>query len=479
VRSRDPWQVLRRRWATVAVGTLLGLALGALHTLTATVTYRADASVFFSLTAGNSAADLVQGSTYAQNQVESFARLATTPAVLQPVVDELGLDESVADLAGQVDAAVPVGTVIVEVGVTDASPQRSARIANAVVASLTTVVEKIAPKDDEGEPTVLGTTVAPAEVPTSAASPDVLLGLAAGLVAGLVAGFGLGWLRESLDTRIRDADVLAEVTDRPVIGSVGVWSKTSGQVIVARAPHSPQAESFRQLRTNLQFLEVADEGSAGRSAASAVIAVTSSLAAEGKSTTATNLAVALAETGARVLLVDADLRRPSIATALGIEGSAGLTTVLSGRADVEDVVQEWGTHGLDVLASGVVPPNPAELLGSPAMHRLLQQLRRTYDYVVVDTAPLLPVTDAAVLSRMVDGTIVVADAGRVRRGQVAQALATLGQVSGRVLGVVLNRVRRDESSYEYRYDAGSASATEPVTASPESRVRNSGLPVGR
>jgi tyrosine-protein kinase len=127
----------------------------------------------------------------------------------------------------------------------------------------------------------------------------------------------------------------------------------------------------------------------------------------------------------------------------------------------------------------VVPPNPAELLGSPAMHRLLQQLRRTYDYVVVDTAPLLPVTDAAVLSRMVDGTIVVADAGRVRRGQVAQALATLEQVSGRVLGVVLNRVRRDESSYEYRYDAGSASATEPVAASPESQVRNSGLPVGR
>jgi polysaccharide biosynthesis transport protein len=479
VKNRGPWNVLRRRWATVVVGTLVGLSLGAAYTWTATVTYRAEASVFFSLTAGNSAADLVQGSTYAQNQVESFARLATTPAVLQPVVDDLRLDETVGELAGQIDAAVPVGTVIVAVGVTDESPRRSAQLANAVVASLTTVVEKIAPKDDDGKPTVLGTTVAPAETPTSAASPDVPLGLAAGLLGGLVAGFGLAWLRELLDTRIRDAEVLAEVTDRPLIGSVGAWSRSSGQVIVARAPHSPQAESFRQLRTNLQFLRVADEASGGRPAGAAVVAVTSSLAAEGKSTTASNLAVALAETGARVLLVDADLRRPSIATALGIEGSVGLTTVLSGQAEVADVVQEWGTNGLDVLASGPVPPNPAELLGSPAMHRLVQELRRTYDYVVVDTAPLLPVTDAAVLSRVVDGTILVADAGRVRRGQVAQALANLEQVSGRVLGVVLNRIQRDETSYEYRYDGAAATQGSSVPAPREPRVRDTGLPVGR
>lgn len=479
MKSRSPWQVLRRQWASVLIGALVGLLLGGLYALTAPVTYRAQASVFFSLTAGHSAADLVQGSTYAQNQVESFARLATTPAVLQPVVDRLGLRESAADLAGKVDASVPVGTVIVGVGVTDASPQRSAQLANAVIDSLTTVVEKIAPKDDGGKPTVHGTTVAPAEVPTAAASPDVPLGLAAGLVAGLVAGLAVAWLREALDTRIRDAAVVAEVTDQPLIGTVGEWSTSAGAVIVAQAPHSPQAESFRQLRTNLQFLQVADESSARDHAGAAVVAITSSLAAEGKSTTASNLAAALAETGGRVLLVDADLRRPSIATALRIEGSAGLTTVLSGQADVADVVQEWGTHGLDVLASGPVPPNPAELLGSPAMRRLVQELRRTYDYVVIDTAPILPVTDAAVLSRVVDGTIVVAHAGRVRRGQLAQALANLGQVSGRVLGIVLNRIEREESSYDYRYAApGDEAGT--LTAAPQPpKVRDRRLPVGR
>jgi succinoglycan biosynthesis transport protein ExoP len=475
VRTRGPWQVLRRRWPVVVAGALLGLLVGGGYAATAPVTYRTQASVFFSLKAGGSASDLVQGSTYAQNQVESFAKLATTPAVLQPVIDELSLDESTTDLAAQVDASVPVGTVIIDVGVTDGSAERAARLANAIAGSLTTVVEGIAPKDDDGKSTVAGTTVAPAGVPSTTASPNVPLDVAAGLVAGLLVGFGLAWLWEAVDTRVRDAEAVADVTDRPLLGAVGAWSRGSGRVVVAASPHSPHAEGFRQLRTNLQFLDAADD-IATRSGGT-VVAVTSSLAAEGKSTTSSNLAAALAETGARVLLVDADLRRPSIAEALGIEGSAGLTTVLAGQADVADVVQEWGSHGLHVLASGPVPPNPAELLGSPVMRRLVAELRRSYDHVVIDTAPLLPVADAAVVSRLVDGTVLVVHAGRVRRGQVAQALANLDRVSGRVLGVVLNRVKRDESSYEYRYGESPRQDTAAAPVDP-SRSGASSLPVG-
>ena len=475
MRTRGPWQVLRRRWPVIVVGALLGLLVGAGYAATAPVTYRTQASVFFSLTAGSSASDLVQGSTYAQNQVESFATLATTPAVLEPVIRELALDESAADLAAQVDASVPVGTVIVDVGVTDGAAERAARLANAIAGALTTVVEGIAPKNDDGKPTVTGTTVAPAVVPSATASPNVPLDVAAGLVAGLLVGFGLAWLREAMDTRVRDAEALADVTDLPLLGTVGAWSRGSGRVVVAAAPHSPHAESFRQLRTNLQFLDAADAPGTGRGAS--VVAVASSLAAEGKSTTASNLAAALAETGARVLLVDADLRRPSIAEALGIEGSAGLTTVLAGQADTADVVQEWGSHGLHVLASGPVPPNPAELLGSPVMRRLVAELRRGYDHVVIDTAPLLPVADAAVVSRLVDGTIVVVHAGRVRRGQVTQALGNLDRVSGRVLGVVLNRIKRDESSYEYRYGEGPRERVAPAPAAP-ARGGAARLPVG-
>jgi polysaccharide biosynthesis transport protein len=448
--SPTPMRVVRRRWRSIVVMAMVGLLGGLAYVLAAPVTHRATASAFFSLTAGNSAADLVQGSTYTQNQVDSFALLATTPAVLQPVIDDLDLRTTPRALARQVEATVPVGTVIVEVAASDASPQRSARLADAVLASLSRVVEDIAPQDADGRPTVVATTVAPAQVPTAAASPDVPLSFAVALLAGLATGAGLAWGREALDTRVRDADVLGEVTDRPLIGTVGAWTANGGgRVVVAAAPHSPPAEAFRKLRTNLQFLQVADASPAGGPPRASVLAVTSSLPAEGKSTVSGNLAVALAETGARVLLVDADLRRPAVADLLGVEGGVGLTTVLAGAARVEEVVQDWGSKQLQVLASGPVPPNPAELLGSPAMRGLLEDLRGRYDHVVIDTAPLLPVADAAVLSRLVDGTVLVAQAGRVRRAELARALGNLDQVSARVLGVVLNRVRREESSYSY------------------------------
>lgn len=474
--TRGPLQVLRRRWIEIVTVTLIGVLGGLAYAWTAPVTYRSTAGTFFSLVSGSSASDLVQGSTYAQNQVESFAQLAVTPEVLQPVVARLRLPESPAELARKVEVTVPTSTVIVEVTVTDGSAERSAVLANAVVSSLSDVVERIAPQDRAGNATVVATTVAPAEVPAAPASPDVPLALAAGLVAGLLAGLGLGWLREALDTRVRDAEVVAELTDLPVLGSVPAWPADTGRVVVAAAPYSQAAESFRQLRTNLQFLRVAGAHATADSAGAHVLAVTSSLSGEGKSTISANLATTLAETGARVLLVDADLRRPTVAGVLGIEGGVGLTTVLAGQADLEDVVQEWGAAGLAVLPSGPVPPNPAELLSSPAMRSLLGHLRARYDHVVIDTTPVLPVADACVLSRIVDGVVVVANTRRVRRRHLSQGLGDLAQVSARVLGVVLNQVRRDEESYSYgRTDAG----TEPAAADvPAPRGRSGDAPAG-
>ena len=456
--TRDPLRVLRRRWTTVLATTVVGLLGGLAYAWTAPVTYQSTSAAFLSLVSGSSASDLVQGSTYAQNQVESFAQLARTPEVLQPVLDRLDLPQTPAELARQVEVTVPTSTVIVEVTVTDGSAERSATLADAVISSLSDVVERIAPEDELGNPTVVATTVAPAEVPAGPASPNVPLVLAAGLVVGLLAGLGLAWLRESLDTRVRDAEVLAELTDLPLVGSIPAWPESAGRVVVAAAPYSPAAESFRQLRTNLQFLRVAEGGTPGDRRGAHVLAVTSSLSGEGKSTVSANLATTLAETGARVLLVDADLRRPAVARVLGIEGGVGLTTVLAGEADVDDVVQEWGGSGLAVLPSGAVPPNPAELLSSPAMRRLVSELRTRYEYVVVDTPPVLPVADASVLSRVVDGMVVVANARRVRRRQLTQGLGDLSRVSAHVLGVVLNQVRRDEESYSYgrtAVDAGS------------------------
>lgn len=457
VSSRGLLEIVHRRWRVVAAVAAVGLQLAVIWTLTSTPNYRSTAGVFFSLEYGNSASDLVQGSTYAQNQVASFAQLATTPAVLGPVIDEFELTETPQTLAPRVRATAPIDTVMVTVTVTDASAEQSALLADAVVDSLSALVEELAPSNGDGRPTVRAVTVAPAEVPTEPASPDALLNVVVGLALGLLAGTAAAFVRDALDTRVRDEVVLTEVTALPAIGTVGLLPRGAHPVVVVSDPHGSQAESFRHLRTNLEFLAVPTQLESTADGAR-VLMVTSSRPAEGKSTVAANLAAALAETSASVLLVDADLRRPSVARLLDVEGAAGLTTVLLGQAAVADVVQEWGPVGLQVLASGPVPPNPVELLGSPAMADLMQGLRAEYDYVVVDTAPLLPVADAAVLSRLADGVIVVANAGLTRRHQLTESLGNLGRVDAPVLGVVLNAVQRDEESYSYRQRDG-----EPVS----------------
>ena len=188
-------------------------------------------------------------------------------------------------------------------------------------------------------------------------------------------------------------------------------------MILRSEPHSASSEAVRRLRTNLQFIDVVNRPRS--------VVISSSIPDEGKSTIAINLAVALADTGARVILIDADLRQPSIAEYIGIEGSVGLTTVLIGRADVEDIVQPFGTSTLDVLPTGPIPPNPSELLGSPAMAGLLDRLTATYDMVLLDSPPLLPVTDAAVLSKLAGGVLLVVGADRIHRPQLQETLVSL------------------------------------------------------
>ena len=298
------------------------------------------------------------------------------------MIASLELDVRPSELARHVHASAPLDTVIVDITVSDTSPEQSARIANEVAESLSRVVEDVAPKDSEGRSTVRATTVAMAEVPSFAVSPDAPLDLVIGLLVGLLVGLGGAYARELTDNRVRDAEVIAEITAAPILGSIGARIDHRHPVVVESDPHSTHAEAFRQLRTNLQFLAVAGEqGETGRHGVQVVV-VTSSLAAEGKTTLAANLAVAMAENSARVLLVDTDLRRPAVARLLGLEGGAGLSSVLLGRVSVSDVVQEWGLPGLHILR-GPSHPTRANCSALPAWARMLQELRAQYDYVVL------------------------------------------------------------------------------------------------
>src|SRR6478735_3633986 len=372
---------LRKRWWVVALCVLLGGGAGYAMSAREQPMYRATSSAFVSVARGDTVSELVQGSTYTQALVQSYARLAKLPVVLQPVIDELGLDTNPKSLSRSVSADAGLDTVIIQITAVSPSPGQAQAIANEVLDQLANAVSDISPKAEDGSEAVRLTTVAEATLPLAPYSPNTRRTTAAGIVLGLALGIAIAILRELTDTKVRVAKDAQRVTSAPLLGAIGFEPRRRKDKLVMRSDaRSGRAESYRRLRANLNYLRV--EGQL-RS-----MVVTSAIAGEGKSTTAINLAVAMAEGGSRVLLVDADLRRPSVAEYTGIEGAAGLTSVLLGDATVDDVVQPWALPTLHVMTSGGIPPNPSQLLSSAAMERLLVDLGERYDLVIIDIAPL-------------------------------------------------------------------------------------------
>lgn len=434
----------RRYWYIVVIATIIGAMGGWGLSQLAKPVYTATSSLYFSLNFGGSANDLNQGSTYTQNQMLSFAQLAESPLVLNPVIDQLDLSTTPKDLANAIGVSTPQNTVILELSVADPDPAEAAKIANAVSASLSDMVEQIAPKTVSGGSTVSVRVIQPAAVPQDPSSPNTRLNLVAGLVIGLLLGSLIIVLRVLLDTRVHSAAIATAVTGVPLLGTADKEKRRAVGPVVLRDPLSNAAENYRQLRSNLEFVGVDSDH--------LTFVVTSSVPGEGKSLIALNLSLALAEGGRKVLLVDADLRRPMVAEYTGLPGDAGLTSVLIGRAAVDEVIQTWGETGLQVLTSGPIPPNPSELLSSKAMADLVTTLVDEYDVVVFDTAPVGAVADAAILAPMLDGALLVADRTRVHRPQLAQTMDSLEKSGVRVLGLVMNRSTpaKDQHAYYYR-----------------------------
>jgi capsular exopolysaccharide synthesis family protein len=292
--------------------------------------------------------------------------------------------------------------------------------------------------------------VTPAQTPAAPSSPKPTEDGALGLVAGLILGLAAAFIRDSLDDAVTTKETAEEFGGATVLAAVpmvGSWKKRDKPLVVSLArPMSPAAEAYRSLRTSLQF--------ARQERDLHTILVTSPAAAEGKTSTLSNLGAMFAQAGQRVVLVSCDLRKPRLGQFFGIDEKAGLTTAILGEQPVEELVQAVpGDDNLWLLGSGELPPNPAELLNGRRIQEVFAALRELFDLVLIDSPPVLPVTDSVLLAKDADATLLIVAAGQTSRGDLQRAAEKLAQVNARVVGMVLNETTR-QGGYGYGYGYG-------------------------
>ncbi|QGF23880.1 polysaccharide biosynthesis tyrosine autokinase [Raineyella fluvialis] len=438
---REFLAILGSRWKTVLVSLLLVVAATVATTLRITPTYEATTRVFFSAEATAKTGTNTGGGGYVltTNDLGTYEQLVSSPVVMDPLRQQLKLAPST---PLNVTAKAATGSPMLDITATSSSPRVAADAANAVGPQLASIGKEFAPLLNSAGQGVKATTITPATVPSQPVSPNLLQNIALGVLAGLALGIGLALLRHFLDTRVRSELDLRAVSDRPILGALRLLPKGTSPTVMSSDPHGVAAEEYRRLRTNLQFADVTTGGKHS-------FVISSVMPGEGKTTTAVNLAIALADSGANVVLVDGDLRNPSVAKAMGLEGNVGLTTVLLGRATVAEAAQKWGDSSLHVLPSGAIPPNPSELLGSTAMETLFAELLQAYDYVLVDSPPVLPVIDPILIDRLVGGMLMVISVNTTLKRDLAQAVKQLRTVDAKVAGFALNRMPNDDSASRY------------------------------
>lgn len=446
----DYLRVLRARWALITAFMLATVAIAAILTLQATPQYASTARMFVSTQGSTDDAQANQGGQFSLQRVKSYAALLSGQEIARRVVDDLDLEESPRDLAGQISASSASETVILSVSVTDPDPDRARLLTDAVARVFVSYVAELETPPGKDEATIKATVVDPASVPQSPVSPQPVRNIGLGVILGLFLGAAAAILRDTLDNSIKTIRQLESLVEVPVIGTISFDTNAVDTPLISSLDtYAPRAEAFRVLRTNLQFIDPDIERK--------VFVVTSSLPGEGKTTTAVNLALALAEGGERVALVEGDLRRPKIGEYLRLESAVGLTTVLIGKLPLKDAVQTTANDDLAVLTSGSTPPNPAELLKSSSMSALIESLRESYDIVLIDAPPLLPVTDGALLAAQSDGALLVVRHGKTTTDQVTMAVERLEAVGATPVGVIFNMTpAKGGDGYGYGYGYGYA-----------------------
>jgi capsular exopolysaccharide synthesis family protein len=466
---RDCLRATRRRWWLVLATVVVALGIAGGMTALSVPQY-ATSVTFFVTTPSQGVTDSYQGGLFSAQRVKSYADLLVGDRLARAVAGDADIGLTSTEIQGRVTARAVPDTVLLEATVVDSDSGRSERIAKSLSKHFVSLIEDLETPLAAAKPAVKVDVVAGPLLNPTPVSPRPTRNLAVAGLVGLLLGVALAILREMLDVTIKTVETLRSLTGAPVLAVVPYDANAKqAPLVMSGNPHSARAEAVRHLRTNLQFVDVDHPVKA--------IVITSSVPDEGKSTTAVNLALAFAEMGRRVVLIEADLRRPRVAEYLGLEGAIGLSNVLAGQITVEEVLQTWGHGDLHILPSGFVPPNPSELLGSRNMAALLVHLRTEFDVILIDTPPLLPVTDAAVVATHADGAVLVTRSGKTAQARVRTAVASLRAVDSRVLGCVLN-MQPSKGDVDYYYgtyyrdeakrSARAGKGGTPVVAAPRS-----------
>ncbi|WP_240811842.1 polysaccharide biosynthesis tyrosine autokinase [Bifidobacterium ramosum] len=423
------------------------------YTFTRTPQYTATAQLmatYRGTTQDTNANSYNAGSSYIQSQIQTYPQLVKTESVLQPVIDNLGLNTTVSDLAKQVTASNPTDTMLVEVSVEDTDPKTSSNIANSVAESLRKQVTSTLYSDDGDKivsPVNLSV-VQQAYVPASPSSPNVAMNLAIGVVGGIVLGVVAAVVRDLLDRRVRQSSDVQAIVDAQVLGTFTRSDVFADVPVIISRPASREAEDVRRLRTNLTFSDTGDDRMPN------VIVVTSSSPSEGKTTVATNLATAFAESGSKVLLIDTDVRNPSVAKKLKIEGTVGLTHLVTGQVTSQEAVQRYWKPNFHVLPAGRQTMNPSILLNSRAMKSLIRKVAETYDYVIIDTAPMQVSNDAAVFAKEGPELLLVTGLGVAEKRRLRETDEELETLGIEPVGVVLSFAEQEKQKDNYYYYYG-------------------------
>ena len=436
-------QVLRKRWKPIFIATLVGVLLAVAYNLTASKMYTSEARLFVATTSQSNTSNAFSDAQFSSQRIATYVQLVNTRELLADASEELGYKVT----KSSVTASSPLNTVIIIISATDKNPNKASDITNVVSRLLGERIQELeTPVGDFTTTNVKASVVERAVPPTLPSSPRNKLDLAIGLLLGLAVGVSIALLIEALDNTIKTIDDVVTDSGMNPIGVIGFDPDGSENPICMLKPHSIRSEAYRAIRANVQFVDVDNPPR--------VIVVASAVPGEGKTTSTINLAIAFAQAGHKVALIEGDLRKPRLAKYLGIDGSIGLTNVLANQISLGDAFVSWNRGMLQVLASGPVPSNPSELLGSERMIQLVNHLRDEFDYVFIDGTPLLLVSDAAVVARISDGALLMTHFGDTTHSQLRRASEILRTVGARPLGPIVNFVPQDSSSYGYGYGYG-------------------------